>query len=143
MWALCNYYKLFFNRLSRFIEPIVLLAVRLWMANIFWQSGQVKYYEWAETVELFKNVYKVPILDPEVAAYFALGIELICPVLLVLGFFTRLATIPMLVMTAIIQFSFIHSTEHFYWVVLLATVLCRGGGFFSLDYFIAKKVLYI
>ncbi|MBI3419113.1 MAG: DoxX family protein [Proteobacteria bacterium] len=120
---------------------LVLLAARLWMAKIFWQSGMVKIEDWGNTLYLFKEEYHVPLLPPSLAALFATSFELACPVLLVLGLGARLATLPMLAMVAVIQFTYDSNMEHFYWAMLLATLLCFGPGKLSLAHFIRAKLL--
>lgn len=119
--------------------PVLMLFMRLWMAKIFWYSGLTKISNWQSTVFLFKEEYKVPIIPPEIAAYFATSFELICPVLLVLGLGTRLATLPMLAMTAVIQFTYLDLIDHRYWAMLLALILFYGPGTLSLDQVISKK----
>jgi putative oxidoreductase len=125
--------------LEQYLAPLILLAQRLWMASIFWHSGLTKINDWKSTVALFENVYSVPILSPQIAASLATMTELTCPILLLLGLATRLATIPMLIMTAVIQLTYLHSAEHFYWAMLLGTLLCFGPGVLSIDYIIKKK----
>ena len=57
------------------------------------------------------------------------------PVLLVLGLFTRLATLPLLGMILVIQL-FVYPdswAEHLTWLALLLLLLTRGAGAISLD----------
>ncbi|MFI4954460.1 MAG: DoxX family protein [Gammaproteobacteria bacterium] len=126
--------------LEDFAAPIILLIIRLWMARIFWYSGLVKISDWQSTLALFQYEYKVPLINPELAAYLAALTELTCPILLTLGIATRFATIPMLIMTIVIQFTYLDSSEHFYWAMLLATILCFGPGKISLDYWVRKRI---
>ena len=124
---------------EKYIGPLLFLGVRLWMGQIFWYSGMSKAQCWWTTVMLFKDEYKVPYLPPELAAYLTVGIEIICPIFLVLGLGTRLATIPLLIMTGIIQLTYVQSTENLYWTFLLGFLLCYGPGPLSLDYFFWKR----
>jgi putative oxidoreductase len=119
--------------------PVLVLFMRFWMAKIFWYSGLTKISSWQSTVFLFKEEYKVPVLPPEIAAYFATSFELACPVLLVFGLATRLATLPMLAMTAVIQFTYLDLIDHRYWAMLLALILFYGPGTLSLDHLISRK----
>ena len=119
--------------------PVLLFFMRFWIAEIFWYSGLTKISSWQSTVFLFKEEYKVPVIPPEIAAYFATSFELVCPVLLVFGFATRLATLPMLAMTAVIQFTYLDLIDHRYWAMLLALILFYGPGPLSIDYLISKK----
>lgn len=129
-----------FHFLERYGAPIILLIIRLWMARIFWYSGLVKISDWQSTIALFQYEYKVPVINPELAAYLAAATELTCPILLTLGIAARFATVPMLIMTAVIQFTYYNSNEHFYWAMLLATILCFGPGKISLDYWVRRKI---
>jgi len=78
-----------------------------------------------------------------VAAALAASVELTCPVLLVLGLATRLATLPMLGMTFVIE-AFVYPEdwiEHLIWASLLLFILTRGAGAISLDRWLAPRVL--
>ena len=80
----------------------------------------------------------VPLLDPTLAARLAVFNELTFPVLIALGLATRLATLPLLGMVAVIQ-TFIYPNawhEHLLWTSVLAVLLTRGPGVFSLDHLI-------
>lgn len=130
-------------QLERFPLSILQFLFRFSIAYIFWNAGIVKVISWQPTVALFANEYYVPILPPEVAATLAAAIELTCPVLLVLGLATRLATLPMLAMTLVIQ-TFVYPDLwhiHLLWVTILVFILTRGPGAISLDHFIAKALL--
>lgn len=129
--------------LEKIALPALMLLIRFWMAKIFWYSGLTKISSWSSTVFLFKEEYKVPIVPPELAAYFATAFELACPVLLLFGFATRLATLPMLAMTGVIQFTYLDLIDHYYWSMLLALILCYGPGTLSLDHLISKKCSHV
>ena len=125
--------------LATFIGPLLFLAMRYWIADIFWRSCRAKMQSWSTTLMLFKNEYKVPCIPPETAAYLTVITEFVCPILLILGLASRFATIPMLIVTAVIQFTYLQSHEHFYWAVFLGLILCYGPGPLSIDYFIRKR----
>ena len=77
----------------------------------------------------------MPLLPPELATTLAASVELTCPVLLVLGLATRLATLPMLGMTFVIE-AFVYPEdwiEHLTWASLLLFILTRGPGPIALD----------
>jgi putative oxidoreductase len=116
------------------------LLFRLWMAKLFWDSGMVKLQSWSTTVALFKDLYQVPLLPPELAATIAAAVELSCPVLLALGLATRLAAIPMLGMALTIQFLVpdFYRVEHYYWMMLLLVLIVRGPGLFSVDHWLRR-----
>jgi putative oxidoreductase len=120
---------------------VLALPLRFGVAWIFWNSAQVKLINWQRTIELFTDEYRVPLLPPEWAAYMALSIELVCPVLLVLGLFTRAAVLLMLGMTAVIQ-TFVYPDAwptHLQWTAMMLVLLCRGAGAVSLDYFLWRR----
>ncbi len=111
------------------------------MAQVFWDSGVCKFQSWPNTLMLFKYEYKVPIISPDLAAYLATITELTCPVLLVMGFAARLAVIPMLIVTAVIQCTYLCLNEHLYWAMLLGLILCYGPGPISFDFLFRKWAL--
>jgi putative oxidoreductase len=130
-------------QLERFPLSILQFLFRFSIAYIFWNAGIVKIQSWLPTVALFANEYRVPFLPPELAAMLATAIELTCPVLLVLGLATRLATLPMLGMTIVIQ-TFVYPDLwhiHLLWATILLFVLTRGPGAISLDHVLARALL--
>ena len=129
--------------LGRFPVAILQFLLRFSMASVFWHAGMTKIASWDTTIVLFRDEYMVPILPPEVAASLAATVELTCPVLLVLGLATRLATLPMLGMTFVIEV-FVYPEqwiEHLMWASILVFILTRGPGALSLDHVIARKFL--
>ncbi|MGH6783091.1 MAG: FAD-dependent oxidoreductase, partial [Sphingomicrobium sp.] len=60
-------------------------------------------------------------------------IEIACPILLALGLATRLAAIPLLVLSLVIQFEYKLLNEHVYWAVLFGWYAIMGAGPLSLD----------
>ena len=77
----------------------------------------------------------LPLLSPEIAAHAAAYAEHLFPVLLVVGLFTRIAALALLVMTAVIQF-FVYPDAwptHLSWAGLLLYLAGRGAGPISLD----------
>ena len=129
--------------LERFPLWAFQLLFRLCVGGVFWSSGLTKIASWQTTVALFRDEYKVPLLSPELAATLAASVELSTPVLLVIGLGTRLATLPMLAMTFVIEV-FVYPedwNEHLIWTSMLLFILTRGPGLISLDHLIAKYLL--
>lgn len=121
--------------LGRFPLPILQLLFRLAIAVMFIKAGLAKTASWELTVQLFADEYKVPVLSPEMAALMAATVEFGCSALLALGLATRLATLPLLGMLAVIQ-TFVYPkawSDHLLWGSLLLFLLTRGGGVLSLD----------
>ena len=121
--------------LGRFPLPVLQLMFRLAIASVFIKAGLTKIASWETTVQLFADEYKVPVLPPDLAATLAATFELGCSALLVVGLATRLATLPLLGMIAVIQ-TFVYPNaypEHLTWASLLLFLLTRGAGPWSLD----------
>ena len=129
------------RQLERFPLSIIQLAMRIGVGAVFFNAGLLKYNSWEFTVQLFRDEYKVPVLDPVVAAQMAMIQELTIPVLLFVGFATRIATVPLLGMIAVIQ-TFVYPNawaEHLVWGSILVFLLTRGPGAFSVDHLIARR----
>jgi putative oxidoreductase len=129
-------------QLERFPLSVLQFLFRVSIAVVFWDAGVVKITSWQPTVALFANEYKVPLLPPELAATLAAAVELTCPVLLVFGLATRLATLPMLGMTFVIE-TFVYPDLwriHLMWATILLFILTRGPGALSLDYLIVRSL---
>lgn len=123
-----------------YLFSALVLFMRLWMAKIFWWSGLTKISSWSTTIALFTNLYKIPVIPPMCAACLSTATELTCPILLTLGLASRFATIPMLIMTAVIQCTYAPCIDNAYWAMLLATILLYGPGIYSLDAWIKKEI---
>lgn len=121
------------------LQPVWLLFIRIWVAVLFFKSGLVKIEDMETTILLFEDEYQVPLLPPALAAYSATFFELVMPVLLAFGAFTRLAALPLLAMTAVIQFTYFEHLQHYYWGIMLVTLVLFGAGKFSVDYLYSRK----
>lgn len=125
------------------LVPLLNLAIRLYMANIFFLAGKLKWDSfindnWQEQVEAFTDYHPVPGVDPEVAAYMAMGGELILPALLAVGLLTRFSAAGLIVMTLVIQFGVpeefgLRNDDHYLWMLLLAVPMLKGGNILSID----------
>ncbi len=125
--------------------PLFDLSVRLYLAYEFWKSGVLRFNDWKNgnfdnQVFLFELEHPVPGLDPTLAAYMTTGAELILPIMLVLGLFGRFAAGGLLVMTAVIEFTYGHFDVHILWAFLALSILIRGPGKLSLDSLILKWI---
>lgn len=127
---------------------ILALIARLGVADVFWRSGQTKVIEgtWTldpNTIDLFRNEYKVPVIPPEIAAYMATIQEHLFAVLLVIGLASRLSALGLLGMIVVIQL-FVYPDswpDHLLWLGGISLILCRGPGKISIDHFIRQKTL--
>jgi len=132
-----------FAWLDHFPMALFQLMFRISIGGVFWSAGMTKIASWQTTVVLFRDEYKVPVLPPEVAATLAASVELTGPVLLLFGLASRLATLPMLGMTFVIQ-AFVYPedwNEHLIWASFLLFILTKGPGALSLDHLIARRFM--
>ena len=122
---------------------LVQIFFRIGVSGIFFNAGLGKIQSWSQTVQLFADEYKVPVLPPAVAATMAAAVELGCPILLCLGLATRLATLPMLgmcfVIGALVYPEFWY--EQVLWAGPLLYLLARGPGPISLDRLLSPLIL--
>jgi putative oxidoreductase len=131
------------SEVDRFPLPVLQLMFRVAVAAVFFKSGLTKIASWELTVQLFQDEYAVPLLPVPVAATLAAVTELSMPVLLVLGLGARLAALPLLGMTLVIQL-FVYPenwAEHLMWGSLLLFIVTRGAGALSLDRLVRRAVL--
>ena len=128
----------FFRFGGRTAGSVLDLVVRLSIAEIFFVSGVLKLANWQTALFLAANEYPVSWLDPVAAAYIGVSIELIGSVLLALGLATRLAALPMLALSLVIQFSYVAVDQQLFWAVFLLWYVVHGAGALSLDRMLAR-----
>ena len=131
-------------RLLDRLSPAVDLVIRVFVASVFFKAGLTKIASWSSTVALFENEYAVPLLPPELAAFMGTGVELIFPVLLVLGLGSRFAAFVLFVFNIIAVTSYpdlgeVGLRDHQMWGLLLVVTLLHGPGALSLDHLIARR----
>jgi putative oxidoreductase len=121
---------------------IVQLASRVAIAEVFWQSAQTKLASWPVTLQLFAFEYRVPLLDPGLAALMATAAELSGAAMLALGLLARLASLMLIGVVTTIQIFVYpdHWVEHLMWTSLLLLILSRGAGVFSVDHLVARRI---
>lgn len=120
------------------LTPLFDLAVRLYLANIFWKGGLVKLSSWMSTVMLFTMVYDVPILPPEVAAFLSTAVELGGSFLLAIGLAGRWAALSLFGLNIVASISYGQLSEAalqeaFYWGAFLLYLVLHGPGLLSAD----------
>ena len=120
------------------LYPFLDLAIRLWLAQAFWVSGVLKLANWDTALTLATHEYPVPWLDPFTAAVLGVVIEVLGSMLLAFGLATRLAAIPLLILTLVIQFEYRALDQHLYWAALFGWYVVMGAGPISLDRLLAS-----
>lgn len=126
-------YEEFVDFGERSLWPLLDLVVRLWLAQAFWVSAMVKIANWQGALHLAAHEYPVPWMGPVTAAYLGIAIELIAPVFLAFGLATRLAAVPLLLLSLVIQFSYVALSVHLFWAILFGWYIVMGPGPLSLD----------
>jgi putative oxidoreductase len=122
--------------LNLFPYSVRQLMFRIAIATVFWSAGLTKIASWGSTVALFRDEYMVPLLPPGIAAAISATFELSCSVLIIVGLATRLATMPLLGMTFVIEV-FVYPeywAMHLMWASILLFLLTKGPGVVSLDH---------
>lgn len=134
-----NLYYSFCSFCSSIVAPLTNLFARVYLGYyVFFVSGLQKASDMEETIELFKDDFAIPLLPAEPAAYLATAGELVLPVLLILGLFTRFSALGLLVMTLVIQFFVFDLSQHYVWMAALGLLVGYGGSKLSLDNFLFK-----
>ena len=128
------------------VQPLFALAVRLYVARVFFLSGLTKLRDWDITVALFTNEYHVPVLMPELAAALGTTAEIGLPVLLALGLGSRLAAAALFVFNIIAVISYPDLSDaglvdHMLWGALMLVTLFYGPGKISVDYWMGRRYL--
>ena len=144
--------------LSRIPDSLIALLGRFSIAAVFWLSGQTKVEGLAidlvqgrlqlgwprlsdSAVFLFENEYALPLIPPAWAATLAAAAEHLLPVLILVGFATRLSALGLLVMTLVIQL-FVYPgayPTHGVWATVLLYLVAKGPGIMSLDHWLARR----
>ncbi len=132
--------------LSRVPRSLVSLALRVALAVPFFKSGLTKWdgpFRVSEgALFLFQDEFRlhlfgaeVPYPFPDLMAAASGTAEIVLPILLVLGFFTRWAALGLLVMTAIIQITIPDGWANFHlpWAAMALAILALGPGRVALD----------
>ena len=137
--------KSFILLLERFVS-IPDLALRLWVAWVFFKSGLTKVTGFPPMVTdttkfLFQYEYKVPFLPYEAAAYLGSYSELILPIFLALGLGGRWAAGALFVFNiiAVVSYPSLNAAgiaQHQLWGLILLYLFARGPGKLSVDHFI-------
>lgn len=137
------------GRLLDRLQPLALLAARLYIADVFWKSGWIKFTNWDSTLDLFREEYHVPVLPPGLAAVAGTFGELFFPVLLVLGLFGRLGAFGMFAVNAMAVVSYSHVLfqegfeaaigQHILWGTLLLGLAVFGPGRISVDAWLESR----
>ncbi|WP_374336551.1 DoxX family protein [Methyloversatilis sp.] len=128
-------------------RPLLLLALRLYIASVFFKAGLTKIEDWDTTLFLFTEEYSVPVLPPALAAAMGTAGELLLPPLLALGLAGRFAALGLTVVNAMAVLSYpalfgfdcpAALQSHLWWGAGLLAVLAFGPGSLSADHWLGR-----
>ncbi|MBI3772411.1 MAG: DoxX family protein [Gammaproteobacteria bacterium] len=127
------------------LAPLAFLLLRVWVAWAFFKSGYLKITSWDTTLYLFENEYAVPLLSPLYAAYLGTFIELVMPVLLVIGLLARPAALLLFMFNIMAVISYpdldpAAATDHQAWGVVLLLLATAGVGRWSCDQWSSRRI---
>lgn len=132
------------------LAPLVDLAARLYLANVFFASGWNKVQDWESTLYLFREEYHVPLLTPELAAYLGAGGELVLSVLLAIGLWTRFSACGLFVLNIVAVISYYDSLkdspaalqDHLQWGLLLSLLIVGTVKQLTVDHLLVRRYLH-
>ena len=114
------------------------IAIRITIAQSFLRSGLVKAGNWDTALALARFEYPVSWMAPDTAALTGLLIELVAPVLLLLGLFTRPAALAAAALLIVSQAVYVPTTTNLIIIVVLLHYALAGPGPISLDRHLAR-----
>ncbi len=144
--------KLRIEQILSFSSSIFTLILRYTIFSFFFQSGLLKLQQgWEKTLDDFENIYQFPVPSSMLPffAFFGTTTELIFPILVIIGFFSRLVVIPLFIMVCVIEFVLPYnealeisfkSLEHYTIMISCIAIMIWGGKTLSVDYFLGKKL---
>ncbi len=130
---------------NKFASPLLDLGFRLYVAEDFFRSGLGRFNNyldgnWDTQLFLFEMEHPVAGLDAALVAPMTTAAELILPVLLALGLFTRFGAAGIFVMALVIQMTYLENFQHILWMTLMLSVFIKGPGVISLDFLMQKRL---
>lgn len=137
-----KYIYAFEKKLRCFMAPLIDILLRIVVAMPFFTSGLTKWTyvqnDQLDTLYFLFEDYNVPFLSIEVAAWMATLGELVLPILLVFGLFTRFSALGLLVMTGMIYLTD-QNPHAIYWAAICFYFVINGAGNLSVDRFVLRR----
>ena len=140
------------------LEQYAILLVRVSIGLFFAISGANKLFVAGGTKPVYDTLVKAKVPFPRQTAYFVASVEFICGSLVAVGFLSSLASVALLIDMIVAIFTeaiftlpkkllpptwlddFLYLPEVLY-VLFLIWLICSGPGRFSVDYWLAGKLL--
>lgn len=130
-------------------QGLFALGTRLYVSWVFLKSGWLKISDWEQTLSLFQDEYRVPLLPPALAAVAGTFGELFFPILLILGLAGRLGAVGLFAVNAMAVISYAHVLyqegfeaaigQHYLWGFMLLMLAFYGPGSISADRLLAGR----
>lgn len=131
--------------LEEYLQPLLNISGRTYVAWAFFASGLTKIRDWDSTLMLFEYEYAVPLLNFEFAAILATFGELVFPILLIVGLASRFSALAL----SIINYVAVISLEdiapaalngHIIWGLILLYVVVNGGQKLAIDRWVKREI---
>jgi putative oxidoreductase len=113
--------------------PYIELAIRLWIAKLFFGFGVLQLMHWELALELARQENPIPFLAPTLAAYLSTAIYFISATLLAIGLLSRYAAVPVLILAFITQLRYTPFDTQLFWIALAGWYVINGAGPISVD----------
>jgi putative oxidoreductase len=113
--------------------PYIELAIRLWIAKLFGYFGFIQMLHWETTLAVASQENPIPFLAPSSAAFLSTAIYIVCAALLTIGFMTRYAALPLLLLSFITQLRYTPFDTQLFWIALAGWFAIHGAGPISVD----------
>src|SRR5271155_162041 len=140
------------------LEQYAILLVRVSIGLFFAISGGNKLFVAGGTKLVYETLVKAKVPFPHQTAYFVAGVEFVCGSLLAVGFLSSFACVALLIDMVVATLTSSLSTipkglsplnwldDFFYlpevlYVLFFIWLICSGPGKFSVDYWLAGKLL--
>jgi NADH dehydrogenase FAD-containing subunit/uncharacterized membrane protein YphA (DoxX/SURF4 family) len=113
--------------------PYLELAIRLWIAKLFGFFGIMQMLHWETTLAVASQENPIPFLAPNSAAFLSTAIYVVGAALLTIGFMTRYAAVPLLLLSLITQLRHTPFDTQLFWIALTGWFAIYGAGPISVD----------
>lgn len=121
--------------------PVLDIAVRIGLAQQFFVSGVIKASNWSSALYLAREVYPVSWLDPVLAAYAGVTIELLGSILFAAGLMTRYAALALLILSSVVQANYNATDGQLLSIALFGWYVVHGSGPLSLDRLLSRGLI--
>jgi NADH dehydrogenase/putative oxidoreductase len=126
------------NRAAPFID----LAVRAWLAQLFWMQGISGVADWHAALAQTPGLAATLAMHPHSLAVALTCARIALPLLLLAGFATRLAALPLAALSLASAIAHPGQDAPFLWALLTGWYVMLGAGPLSLDRLVARGIFH-